>query len=205
MQDLPDLAVDALACRRGGRLLFKQISFTLAAGERIWVRGPNGTGKSSLLRVLAGLLPPASGHIRLDDADVLAERRWWAEQLHYVGHLNAAKPALTGRQQLGLFARAWNVSVAEQDAALARLGLAVAADRPIRTFSAGQQRRLALARLLLAPRPIWLLDEPATALDAAGASLVDALLDEHLALGGRALVVSHTPLAGATSQLGLGS
>lgn len=201
---LPPLTIRGLTCRRGRRLLFRDLDFAVAAGTCLWVRGPNGTGKSSLLRILAGLLPPSAGGVEIDGEPLWADRAWWGRQIHYLGHVNASKAGLTVAEQLGFFARAWRRPASAGAEALATVGLSRLAERPVRVLSAGQQRRLGLARLLLAERPIWLLDEPATALDAEGAALVDRLIQDQSARGGRVVVISHQPVAYADQTLRLG-
>ena len=186
------LVVDGLTCVRGERSLFEGLSFAVGPGEALLVTGPNGAGKSSLLRLLAGLLPPSAGQIRFegDDSDLPID----AAAL-YVGHLDASKGALTAAENLG-FARALlGGGGLTAEAALDALGLAGLASFPVRTLSAGQRRRLALARLLVAPRPLWLLDEPATALDAEGQETLAALTGKHLSAGGLVVVAAHTAFA----------
>lgn len=187
----PGLGVTDLACRRDGRLIFSGLSFHLAPGEARLLRGPNGVGKSSLLRVLAGLVPPAAGRVTLDgitprDADA------WAEQVAYAGHLDAVKPQLTVAENL----RFWSGILGARDIApaLASLDLAAIADRTAAACSAGQKRRLGLARLLLAERRLWLLDEPTVALDAATVARFTRIVAAHLADGGMALIATHVDL-----------
>jgi heme exporter protein A len=185
------LTVDSLSCRRDGRIVFADLSFTLGPGEVRLLRGPNGIGKSSLLRTLAGLVPPASGHVTLDgltprDADA------WAERIAYAGHLDAIKPQLTVAENLAFWARLHGTpSIA---AALEAFDLGLLADRPAHACSAGQKRRLGLARLLLARRDLWLLDEPTVGLDAAAVVRFGAAVAAHAAAGGMALVATHVAL-----------
>ena len=197
------LIAENLSCRRGHRLLFQQLNMHLAAGDRVWLRGANGAGKSSLLRILTGLLPAQEGTLRFGDTDIWADRATWAATFHYLGHLNAVKPGLTVAAQLGFFARALGCDSARIPGILEKVGLARQKRLPIRVLSQGQKRRLALARLLVAERPIWFLDEPMAGLDTDGTALVDTLLDEHCGSGGRALVISHSPLARATNTITL--
>jgi heme exporter protein A len=183
------LAATDLAAIRGGREVFAGISFSLAAGEVMVVTGPNGSGKSTLLRVLAGLLDAAGGTVALhpaSDAGIGA-------RLHYLGHLDALKPGLTVRQNLRFWSDLWHAG-ADVEAALAEVGLAALAGLRVSVLSAGQRRRAALARLLVAQRPLWLLDEPATALDAAGETLLGGLIGRHLASGGMAVIATHIAL-----------
>ncbi len=153
--------------------------------------GANGAGKSSLLRVLAGLLAPLEGSLLWAGADALADRPAHARRLRYIGHGDALKPALSAQENLSFFAQLWGGSV---PAALATLGLEALADLPARTLSSGQKRRLALARLALAPCPLWLLDEPTVGLDAASVALLGTLLARHRAAGGMVLAATHLPL-----------
>lgn len=181
-----------LACLRGEqRVVFAGLSFTLDAGGALLLTGANGAGKSSLLRLLAGLLAPAEGVLLWQGEDALADRAAHARRLRYVGHGDALKPALTARENLGFFARLWG---GEVDAALAALGLGALADLPARVLSAGQKRRLGLARLALAPADLWLLDEPTTGLDAASVERLGTLLAAHRAAGGIVIAATHLPL-----------
>lgn len=189
------LAVADLSCNRGGRRVLHGLGLTLGDGAVLALRGPNGTGKSTLLRALAGLVP-ASGRVVLDGRALDADLR--AEAIAYAGHLDAVRPQLTVGENLRFWARLLG---GESGPALAGFGLEHIADRPAMLLSAGQRRRLALARLLLAPRRVWLLDEPSAALDADGESRLDAALRAHAAAGGLALVATHGPLAAATATL----
>ena len=182
------LIVSDLSCVRGGRRVLAGVGFALVAGETLILRGPNGAGKSTLLRALAGLLP-ASGTIALDgrplDADGLAEA------VTYVGHLDAVKPQLTVRENLRFWAGLAGGTV---EAAVAGFDLAALADQPARLCSAGQKRRLALARLLVAPRRVWLLDEPTVSLDAAAGGRFLAAVRDHATCGGLAVIATHVAL-----------
>jgi heme exporter protein A len=196
------LAAHDISCQRGGRTIFKDVSFTLAPGEALLVTGPNGAGKTSLLRQVAGLLPLAEGSLRLKGGDADAEI---PELCHYVGHANAVKASLSVDENLAFWAGFLGERRPDLTAALAAFGLASLADLPAGLLSAGQKRRLALARLLSASRPIWLLDEPQTSLDAASVALLDAALQDHLKSGGVAVVSSHTALpTQLTKHLALG-
>lgn len=196
------LAALDISCQRGGRTIFKDVSFSLAPGEALLVTGPNGAGKTSLLRQIAGLLPLASGALRLEggEPDVVIP-----ELCHYVGHANAVKSSLSVEENLAFWAAFLGDRRPDLEAALAAFGLESLADLPAGLLSAGQKRRLGLARLLAAPRAIWLLDEPQTSLDTASLKLLDTALSEHLAAGGIAVVASHTKLATKLAkQLALG-
>lgn len=195
------LTVRDLACVRGGRCLFRDLDFILEAGGVLVLTGPNGAGKTSLLRILAGLLAPDTGMIRCSgDDEVLAE------QSHFVGAAEALKAAVTVREHLVFWQGLLGGGATSQARALQRLGLTELADMPAGYLSSGQRRRLALARLLVAPRPLWLLDEPTNALDAAGRQILLGLIDEHRARGGAVVVATHEPLdlAGSAS-LALGA
>jgi heme exporter protein A len=185
------LAAYDLSCQRGGRIVFERQSFALVPGEALLVSGPNGAGKTSLLRQIAGLLPLAAGRVSIEGAGPEAEG---PELCHYVGHLNALKASLSVRENLAFWAAYLGENHTSLDRALAAFGLEPLADLPAGLLSAGQKRKLALSRLLAAPRPIWLLDEPQVSLDAASVKRLDAAIEDHLGQGGIALVASHTPL-----------
>ncbi len=182
-----------LTIERGGRRIIAGLSFEASAGEGLIVTGPNGAGKTSLLRALAGFLPIEGGGFALEGGD---PERSLGEQAHYVGHADGVKGALTAGENLA-FAAAMlggQSSRAAQQAALARVGLAHAIDFPARLLSAGQRRRVALARLLIAERGLWLLDEPATALDAAAQGALAEIMRAHLQGGGILVAAAHAPL-----------
>lgn len=189
-----DLTLDNLACRRGGRLIFAGLSFHLPAGKVALLRGPNGAGKSSLLRVIAGLLPPVAGDVRLGDISLARDGGEFQERVALAGHLDAVKPALTVAANLDVWAGILDAAPDRAGAALTRFGLAEMADRPAGQCSAGQRRRLGLARLMLVERPLWLLDEPTVSLDAGSAELVAELVGAHIAAGGSALIATHVDL-----------
>jgi len=178
-----------VACIRGERPVFSGVSFRLERGGALALVGPNGAGKSSLLRILAGLLKPASGTLEWDDAPI---DDWAAhrERLHYVGHLDAVKPTLTVAENLDGWAR-FRGSARAAPEALAALGIEDLTDVPGRYLSAGQKRRLALARVLATPAPLWLLDEPTVTLDTDATARVDAMIAAHRAGGGIVIVASH--------------
>ena len=194
-----------MACIRGERPVFSGVSFRLERGGALALVGPNGAGKSSLLRILAGFLKPAGGTLEWDGAPV--DEDWAAHRgrLHYVGHLDAVKPALTVAENLHGWARFRGAARAAPEA-LAALGIADLADVPGRYLSAGQKRRLALARVLATPAPLWLLDEPTVTLDADAAARVDAMIAAHRAGGGMAIVATHGEIAlDGTRRLDLGN
>jgi heme exporter protein A len=186
-----EITAEKLACARGGRMVFADVSFTLKNGDALQIVGRNGAGKTSLLRVLAGLLPARSGVLRVFSA---APGRV-AEQSHFIGHSDALKGALSAGENLD-FARALlgspGLPVGE---ALEVFGLAALRHLPVARLSAGQRRRVALARLLVAERPLWLLDEPFTALDAASEETLNGVMRAHRAKGGIVIAATHRPLA----------
>jgi heme exporter protein A len=172
------LTVRDLACRRGDRVLFAGLALTLAPGEALHVRGPNGIGKSSLLRLLAGLLPPFAGTVTREGAAALLDER----------------PALDPLLPLGRALRFW--AAMDSDAAdLGPLGLAELVDVPVRYLSTGQKKRAALARLIGQRAPIWLLDEPLNGLDQHAVAVVEALVSDHRRGGGICIIASHQPFA----------
>src|SRR5271168_739902 len=182
-----------LTIERGGRRLFAGLSFAVDQGAALVVTGPNGAGKSSLLRALCGFLPLEAGGFALEGGDA---ERTVGEQAHYLGHADGVKGALTAGENLA-FAAAMlggRSSRAAQAAALARVGLAHVIDFPAGLLSAGQRRRVALARLLTADRRLWLLDEPATALDAAAQAALAAIMQGRLRGGGIIVAATHAPL-----------
>lgn len=191
------LIIDDLTQMRGTRLLHEHLSLSLSSGEGLVLTGPNGVGKTTLLRTIAGFIPPLSGTVRLDGAEADAHV---AEHCHFVGHLNAVKASLTVAENLTF----WHDFLGPEpgrptadavELAMERLTLVDLADIPAGYLSAGQKRRLGLARLLVAKRPIWLLDEPTVSLDAASRTVVDQLVAAHMKSGGMAIVATHLPLA----------
>jgi heme exporter protein A len=185
---------EALACRRGGRLVFAGLDFSLYKGGALVLTGSNGSGKSSLLRLLATLLAPVEGRLLWEGAPVAADPPRYRAAIDYAGHLDAIKPALTVGETLRFWAALRGAVDPPIEAALDRFGLGAVADWPCRVLSAGQRRRLALARLVAAPSPIWLLDEPTAALDSDGEIRLMAAIAEHRAGGGRIAVATHQHL-----------
>ena len=194
------LTGSGLAVVRNGRSVFSGLSFELAAGELLAVTGANGVGKSTLLRIVAGLLAPSAGRVSREPATADS----LASELHYLGHLDGLKTTLTVRRNLEFWRALWAGKAVEL--ALEAVGLGNLADLPVGLLSAGQRRRLAIARLLIDERALWLLDEPATSLDAAGEQMLGRLIAAHLAAGGMAMVATHRelPLA-VTATLTLGT
>jgi heme exporter protein A len=187
---------------RGGREVFAGLDFAVSSGEALAVTGANGSGKTSLLRLIAGLLVPAAGSISLDDAK---PELTLPEQAHYLGHRDALKPALSVLENLSFWHDFLGGNVFDAGESLASVGLGHAAHLPAAYLSAGQRRRLSLARLLTVRRPIWLLDEPAAALDATGQVLFAGLMRDHLARGGVIVAATHEPLGIDARELKIGS
>lgn len=169
----------------------RDVSFEIAGGEALTLTGPNGVGKTTLLRALAGLLPPLSGSVGLGGGD---QERSVGEQCHFVGHLNGIKPALSVAENLDFFAKFLGGTAAMASRAAETLGLSDLEDVPAALLSAGQKRRLGLARLLCAERPLWLLDEPAVSLDTASQDILSGMVTAHLSAGGIVAAATHTPL-----------
>jgi heme exporter protein A len=197
----PLIAAEDLACVRGGRLVLSGVTFALSPGEALLLRGPNGSGKSSLLRMLAGFLEPSAGRLWWDGRPTLADRTEHRSRLHLIGHSNGIKGALTVRENLGFAAAVIGAPAARLPDALEGFELTPLADVPAAYLSAGQQRRLALARLLAAPRPLWLLDEPDAGLDAANRAHLARAVARHLAEGGIAVIATHGEIEVATPHL----
>jgi len=199
-----------LACVRGGRTVFVNLDFAVTAGETLVLRGPNGSGKSSLLRLMAGLSQPDSGAMSWDGVALAANPEAHGARLHYVGHLDAVKPALTVAENLSVWVglRGGDRSGGDErrvEGALARFGLDRLAAIPARLLSAGQRRRLALARIAATPAPLWLLDEPTVALDRGAVATLQAAIAEPCGGGGVAAVSTHVELdVGPTATLELG-
>ena len=178
-------------CIRGGREVFSGLDFAASAGEALAVTGPNGAGKTSLLRLIAGLLTMADGSIDLEGGEA---ELTLPEQAHYLGHRDALKPALSVMENLSFWRDFLGGAAFDAAESLAAVGLDHAAQLPAAYLSAGQRRRLSIARLLAARRPIWLLDEPTSALDATGQSLFAGIMRDHLARGGLIVAATHAPL-----------
>lgn len=173
-----------LECRRGDRLVLSNVSFSLNHGDCLILRGPNGVGKSTLLRVLAGLAPAAGGRLQLD-----------SDQIAYAGHLDAVKSQLCVAENLGFWAGVYGTGPMAAQATMTHFGLQDLAERFAHNLSAGQKRRLGLARLHLSGRKIWLLDEPTVSLDAHHVALFETAFADHCAKGGIAVISTHLELA----------
>jgi len=189
-------------CVRGGREVFAGLDFEAASGEAVAVVGRNGSGKTSLLRLIAGLLIPAGGTIALDGGDA---ELTLPEQCHYLGHRDALKLALSVAENLSFWADFLGGERLDAHESLATVGLDHATHLPAAFLSAGQRRRLSLARLLTVRRPVWLLDEPTTALDVAGQDMFGALMRDHLARGGLIIAATHMALGIESRELRIGA
>jgi len=191
---ISSLTAENLALVRGDRTLFEGLSFRVGAGQALAVEGANGAGKSSLLRLIAGFLAPKAGRLILStQSGEISDPEERSTRIGWLGHHDGLKPQLTAREQLDFFARLYR-SVSDPAAVLEDVGLKRQALLPCRFLSAGQKRRLALARLLVSGRSLWLLDEPFAALDIAGQDLVTRLMVLHCAAGGIVIAASHDPL-----------
>ncbi|MBR0851170.1 heme ABC exporter ATP-binding protein CcmA [Bradyrhizobium diazoefficiens] len=190
-----------VTCVRGGREVFSGLDFTAATGEALAVMGRNGSGKTSLLRLIAGLLVPAGGSVALAGGDA---ELTLPEQCHYLGHRDALKPALSVAENLSFWADFLGGERFDAIENLAAVGLDHATHLPAAFLSAGQRRRLSLARLLTIRRPVWLLDEPTTALDAAGQDMFGGLMRDHLSRGGLIIAATHAPLGIESRELRIG-
>lgn len=190
------LEVSALSCRRGDRRLFSELDFQLDAGQLLHLRGSNGSGKTTLLRALCGLLRPEAGHIRWRGESIERLAEDYYRELLYLGHLNGIKGDLTALENLRIATRlaGRGYPSGEIEAALTRIGLGGFADLPCRMLSQGQKKRVALARLLLNQAPLWILDEPFTALDVGAVALLDELLRAHVESGGLVVLTTHQAL-----------
>jgi heme exporter protein A len=188
-------------CVRGGREVFSGLDFEASSGEALAVTGPNGSGKTSLLRMIAGLLTITGGSIGLEGGEAEVTL---SEQAHYLGHRDALKPALSVLENLSFWRDFLGGKTFDATESLAAVELDHAAHLPAAYLSAGQRRRLSIARLLVVGRPAWLLDEPTSALDTAGQSLFATLMDDHLSRGGLIVVATHAPLGIAARELRIG-
>jgi heme exporter protein A len=191
---ISSLIAEKLACVRGERRVFADLDFRVAGGEALVVEGANGVGKTSLLRLIAGFLSPAAGDITLNiDGKAVTDGEERGRHIGWLGHLDGIKPQLGTAEQLEFFARLYGVRDNVLPS-LARVGLSRQREFPCRYLSAGQKKRLGLARLILSGRAVWLLDEPFAALDSAGRALAAELMTAHCASGGIVIAATHDPL-----------
>ena len=206
MPGLLGLDCHNLALARGRHIVFRDLNFAIAAGMVLSVEGPNGAGKTSLLRLLAGFLEPLAGTVlvRLKAGPTVSDAEERGRLVGWLGHQDGLKPQLTPAESLRFFAR-YHAKDCDVGAALRDVGLDRMQDLPVSFLSAGQKRRLALARLKLMQRPVWLLDEPLSALDAAGRALAAELIGAHCAGGGLVIAATHEPLGLDSRQLVLGA
>ena len=195
------LSGHGVRCVRGGREVFSGLDFAVEAGELLAVTGRNGSGKTSLLRLIAGLLAAAGGSIALEGGEAELSL---AEQAHYLGHRDALKPALSVVENLCFWREFLGGELFDPDQSLKAVGLDHATSLPAAYLSAGQRRRLSLARLLAVRRPVWLMDEPVAALDAAGQAVLRGLMRDHLARGGLIVAATHGPLGLEARELRIG-
>lgn len=197
------LEVSDLECIRGDRRLFSGLNFTLKTGELLYLHGHNGSGKTTLLRTVCGLIAPTNGQISWKGKNIRAQREAFAADLVYIGHKNGIKGDLTGVENLRISCQLDGIAISEQQAwqALERIGLYGHEDLPTRVLSQGQKRRVALARLLVNQSPLWVLDEPFTALDKAAVDLLQGLLRNHVESGGTVMLTTHQEVAITSGQV----
>lgn len=195
--DAADFTGEGLVCLRGERIVFARLDFALKPGEALLLLGPNGSGKSSLLRLMAGLLRPTAGRLAWNGEPLSEDPEAHGARSRYIGHHDAIKPVLTVRENVAFWATLWggNKATKAVPAALDAFSIGHLIEVPGRWLSAGQKRRVNLARLLAAPAPLWLLDEPTTALDRATVATLEHLLAEHRARGGMVVLSTHTEIA----------
>jgi heme exporter protein A len=190
----PGISVQDVHVWRGERQVLRGISFTVAAGDCLHVSGPNGSGKTTLLRVLAGFITPEQGSISCGGRPIAADRDAYCAGMSYLAHSDALKPDLTAVENLAFeVGLRRSVATGEIDEVLGKLDLTASRDQPAAFLSAGQRRRLAMARVMLAATPLWLLDEPFTNLDSGGAGQLSAIISRHLEEGGALVMAAHQP------------
>jgi len=193
------LVVHDLSCIRQERQIFSNLSLSLSKGELLWVKGRNGAGKSSLLRVLANLLPSPTGRIEWMGEDIAEEPAPYLQNIRYVGHQDGLKTVFTPRENLQFWVD--YMGAGDVEAALDALELQTIADSPVRILSAGQKKRTQLAKLLATPARLWILDEPISSLDVHFIDLFRQILTKHIAAGGMALLATHQDLEIAGTQV----
>ncbi len=203
MVGVPLLDVIDLSCSRGDRRLFAGLAFALRGGQVMHVAGPNGSGKTTLLRILCGLTLPESGEVRWQGDSIADLKEEYARELLYLGHLNGLKAELTPVENLAAWAalRGETLDEARILSALESMGLRFIDDLPVKVLSQGQKRRVALARLLLCSRPLWILDEPFVALDVKAVRVLEEAIEAHVAAGGMVVFTTHQPFSLARGEL----
>jgi heme exporter protein A len=205
VSELTALSINALACTRGQRLVFRDLNFAISTGRALAIEGPNGAGKTSLLRLIAGFLSPAAGTIRLQTGGAeISDGEERGKYIGWLGHSDGVKPQLSVAENLKFFAELYGAET-PIESALSEVGLVRLADLPGQYLSAGQKKRLALARLKLCNRPLWLMDEPLASLDADGKKLAANLISAHCASGGIVVAATHEPLGIECEKLTLGN
>lgn len=197
------LEVSNLECIRGDRRLFTELEFSLRSGELLYLHGHNGSGKTTLLRTICGLIAPTDGEVRWNDRNIRQQRDAFAADVVYIGHKNGIKDDLTGAENLRVACKLDGISISEKDAwqALETIGLRGHEDLPTRVLSQGQKRRVSLARLLVNNSPLWVLDEPFTALDKAAVKLLQSVIREHVSAGGMVILTTHQEVELTTGQV----
>lgn len=191
-QENYQLVADSLTCERGGRILFENLEFTVQSGQAMIIQGSNGAGKTSLLRIITGLSQPAEGIVSWDGHNINNVAEEFQQQLLYIGHLAAVKTELTVRENLQLLKRFWPSDAVGSIADLAEnVGLRQRLSVSCSRLSAGQLRRVSLARLFISTQKLWILDEPLTALDVSFIQIVERCLQNHLNSGGMAILTTH--------------
>jgi heme exporter protein A len=203
------LEVAGLECIRGDRRLFSGLEFSLDSGELLYLHGHNGSGKTTLLRAICGLIAPSHGEVLWKGQNIRRQRDDFAAEVVYIGHKNGIKDDLTGTENLRIACKLDGISLSEPEAwqALETIGLRGHEDLPTRVLSQGQKRRVSLARLLVNRSPLWILDEPFTALDKAAVELLQSVIREHVANGGMVILTTHQEVdltAGQVKRLQLG-
>jgi heme exporter protein A len=203
------LEVNNLECIRGDRSLFSGLGFSLESGELLHLQGHNGSGKTTLLRTLCGLIAPSEGAVNWNGRNIRRQREEFAAEMLFLGHLNGLKDDLTAVENLRILCQLDGLDVSDEGLwqVLEKMGLYGHEDLPVRVLSQGQKRRVSLARLLLSKSPLWLLDEPFTALDKAAVDFLQTVIADHIKQGGLVILTTHQEVAltsGETKQLRLG-